>query len=200
MTNGMVAKKLRVDWADAQGEGTGTFAKWSMSGRGTRSAQSMCATCCPAKQRWLLRRMCLCHGGPACRCFSTAFLCRSARYPKAAQAVVRCGGWCGLAHVVLAQLMEDRLWNNGAGRGPVSVNDCVAAPFPSDYRCRVEAGGNFPPSVQVMLGALRHAPTRVLDMAGCETNRRSLMLVCQNGRGKKRQSWRLRPTMRICRR
>jgi 23S rRNA (uracil1939-C5)-methyltransferase len=59
----------------------------------------------------------------------------------------------------------------------VDVKPCVAAPSPSDYRSRVKLVATPHPVRKVVLGAFAPRSHNVVDMAGCQTNKRTLRAV-----------------------
>ena len=61
----------------------------------------------------------------------------------------------------------------------VAVKPCVAAPSPWDYRTRVKLVATSHPQRKLMLGAFAPRSHNVLDIAGCQTNRRTLMAVAK---------------------
>jgi 23S rRNA (uracil1939-C5)-methyltransferase len=179
MTNGMVAKKLRV------GQMLKVKAQaLSPNGQGVVAehvpAQIHVRNLLPSEEATVVVRHVSSHGGPAHADVSRRHSCAEARVVPSCASFGPCGG-CAVLHMSYSAQLA---WKTACVKTElaavqVSVNDCVAAPFPSDYRCRVKLVATSHPVRKVMLGAFAPRSHQVLDMAGCETNRRSLMLVAK---------------------
>lgn len=126
------------------------------------------------------------HGGPAHATVQRRNSCSDDRVVPACQSFGPCGG-CAVLHLaypaqlswkwrtVCAELQPLGTWVREGGA--VDVKPCVAAPSPSDYRSRVKLVATSHPVRKVVLGAFAPRSHNVVDMAGCQTNKRTLRAV-----------------------
>lgn len=120
------------------------------------------------------------HGGPAHAVIERRNTCAKERVVPSCSSFGPCGG-CAVLHLTYeAQLA----WKGSTVRDElaplgVEVRPCVAAPSPSNYRSRVKLVVASHPVRNMILGAFAPRSHNVLDIAGCQTNRRSLMDVAK---------------------
>lgn len=120
------------------------------------------------------------HGGPAHAVIERRNTCAKDRVVPSCSSFGPCGG-CAVLHLTYeAQLAwKGRTVRDELAPLGVDVNPCVAAPSPSDYRSRVKLVAASHPVRNVILGAFAPRSHNVLDIAGCQTNRRRLMDVAK---------------------
>jgi 23S rRNA (uracil1939-C5)-methyltransferase len=120
------------------------------------------------------------HGGPAHAVVQRRYSCAQERVVPSCASFGPCGG-CAVLHLTYsAQLAwKGRTVCDELAPLSLDVKPCVAAPSPADYRSRVKLVATSHPLRKVLLGAFAPRSHTVLDMAGCQTNRRTLMAVAK---------------------
>jgi len=120
------------------------------------------------------------HGGPAHAVIQRRNSCAIDRVIPSCSSFGPCGG-CAVLHLSYeAQLAwKSRMVRDELAPLFMAVNPCVAAPSPWDYRTRVKLVATSHPQRKLMLGAFAPRSHHVLDIAGCQTNRRTLMAVAK---------------------
>lgn len=179
MTNGMAVKKLRV------GQKLKVIAQaLSQSGQGVVAehvpVQIHVRNLLPSEEATVVVRHVSSHGGPAHAEVSRRHSCANERVVPSCSSFGPCGG-CAVLHMSYSAQLA---WKTASVRTELaqviaSVKDCVAAPSPSDYRCRIKLVATSHPVRKVLLGAFAPRSHQVLDMSGCETNRKSLMTLAK---------------------
>lgn len=120
------------------------------------------------------------HGGPAHAVIERRNTCAQDRVVPSCSSFGPCGG-CAVLHLAYeAQLAwKGRTVRDELAPLGVEVRPCVAAPSAFDYRARVKLVVASHPVRKLILGAFAPRSHNVLEIAGCQTNRRRLMDVAK---------------------